>query len=120
MKWESVSKQVSIPEAARYLSVSQDTIRRRIRKGQLPAHREATLRGHVWLVELPEAVTEAADAPADLRQLRQQVQQLQETIAFLREELTARRREVQQLLALLELTQVREPATARRGGEQLP
>ncbi len=47
-------QQVVIAEAAKRLGVAQDTIRRRIRKGDLVAHQETRPQGYIWLVELPE------------------------------------------------------------------
>ena len=47
-------EQVVIAEAAKRLGVAQDTIRRRIRKGDLVAHQETRPQGYIWLVELPE------------------------------------------------------------------
>jgi excisionase family DNA binding protein len=48
-----MTQQVTIPEAARLLSVSLGTIRRCIRRGQLPARTQAAGKGHVWPVDLP-------------------------------------------------------------------
>ena len=43
---------VTIQEAAQYLGVSQDTIRRRIRKEELQARQTPTPQGFRWEVEL--------------------------------------------------------------------
>ena len=60
---------VSLPVAARRLNVSEDTVRRRIHKGELAASQEATAQGFKWSVELADdvpAITTAAtqSAPA--------------------------------------------------------
>ena len=63
---DSVSEieRVSIREAAQRLGVSQDTIRRKIRAGTLPAAKVATPQGFVWLVELAgDAQSVIDDAP---------------------------------------------------------
>ena len=63
---------VSLPEAARRLNVSEDTIRRRIHKGALAASQAPTAQGFKWSVELADdapaittATTESAPAPGD-------------------------------------------------------
>jgi excisionase family DNA binding protein len=57
-------ERVSIREAAQRLGVSQDTIRRRIRAGVLPAAKVETPQGYVWLVELVVEQPEPGDATA--------------------------------------------------------
>ena len=49
-----MSQNVSIDEAARLLGVSQDTVRRRIRNGELEAHQVARPQGYTWRVEFPD------------------------------------------------------------------
>ena len=49
-----MSQNVSIDEAARHLGVSQDTIRRRIRNGELDAHQVERPQGYTWRVEFPD------------------------------------------------------------------
>jgi len=51
---------VGIREAARLLGVSMDTIRRRIDRHDLPAHKDASGR---WLVELDDSLMETAKPP---------------------------------------------------------
>lgn len=46
-------ERVSIKEAAERLGVSQDTIRRRLKHGEIRGEREKTPQGFVWRVELP-------------------------------------------------------------------
>lgn len=57
--------EVTLEQAAIALGVSVDTVRRRIRLGQLTAHRDATGRSLV-------AVSAAPTLPADVERLRQQ------------------------------------------------
>ena len=55
---------VGIREAARLLGVSTDTIRRRIERRDLPAHKDASGR---WLIELDDSlVVPPAPAPAEM------------------------------------------------------
>jgi len=46
--------QVTIGEAAQRLRVSEHTVRRRVRSGELPATQMATPQGYTWRVEIPE------------------------------------------------------------------
>ena len=52
---------VTIQEAAQHLGVSQDTVRRRIRKEELQARQTPTPQGFRWMVEL-EGLEEDAQA----------------------------------------------------------
>jgi len=47
------AERVSIKEAAERLGVSADTVRRRLKRGELAGEREKTPQGFVWRVELP-------------------------------------------------------------------
>jgi hypothetical protein len=57
---------VSIQEAAERLGVSADTVRRRVKRGELQGEREKTPQGFVWRVELPAAET-PPEAPGALQ-----------------------------------------------------
>ncbi len=103
-------ERVSIPEAARRLGVTQDTIRRRIRKGELAAYQEPRPQGYVWLVDVPEEELLSDEPPhPDREEETSEVQLLREMLELLREELKtkdrqleAREREVQELHVLLQ------------------
>jgi DNA-binding transcriptional MerR regulator len=98
-----MTQQATIGEAARRLGVSPDTVRRHIRDGKLPASKQPTSRGLVWLVDLPDDILEpGADAAREIERLHEDVGHWREMALSLRQELTARTSEVQQLLALLE------------------
>lgn len=118
---------VSIQEAARRLGGSQDTIRRRIRRGALQAHQVPTPQGFRWAVELPD-VAQAEPMPpqeqdisaeggldGEAQALRELVDTLQAQVKGQREELEARRREVQELHVLLQ-QQVQQRALPPPGG----
>ena len=118
-------QQVSIDEAARLLGVSQDTIRRRIRNGELKAHQETRPQGYVWRVTLPdeEPESEGQNHVGDtylsselVEALRDTIQRQDDTIAQLRTQLEAkdrqletRAREVQELHVLLQQAQAALP-----------
>jgi hypothetical protein len=113
-------------EAARRLGVSVATIRRRLHSGELQGSQEPTSQGFKWLVEVSELATAGtasksnsqtdskgvSDSVSDLgggmssvSTANGEVGALKETIAILREELEARRREVQELHVLLQHAQ---------------
>ena len=48
-------KEVSITDAAAILKVSVDTVRRRIKQGELKARKVASPHGEIYLVEIPES-----------------------------------------------------------------
>lgn len=77
---------VGIREAAHLLGVSTDTIRRRIERGDLPAHKDA--RGR-WVIEVDESMIAPPPAPAV-------------DVGTQREELIRLRAENQALQALLD------------------
>jgi hypothetical protein len=111
-------ERVSISEAAIRLGVTQDTIRRRIRKGELAASQEPRPQGYVWFVDVPEEELSSEDPPhPDFKEENSDVQLLREMMELLREELKtkdrqleAREREVQELHVLLQQFQMALPA----------
>jgi len=95
-------EKVSIGEAARRLGVSADTIRRRIGKGELLAHKEPTPQGYRWEVELQPNDQAVNSHEGNTEAL---VTALQAQVLAQAEELDARRREVQELHVLLQTAQ---------------
>ena len=115
-----MAQPVTIQEAARQLSVSADTVRRRIRKGALKAFQDQRPQGYQWLVELPAVdpvALQAGGSPAEVRRLEEHNLHLRDALSMAREELAARRREVQQLLTLLQRVQ---PAEVQSAGSLSP
>jgi len=106
-----IVEKVSIGEAARRLGVSTDTIRRRIGKGELLAHREPTPQGYRWEIELGPN-----DQPLNSHEGNNEalVTALQAQVRAQAEELDARRVEVQQLHILLQTAQTALTAPERR------
>ena len=88
---------VSIAEAARLLDVSPDTVRRRLRRGTLTAHKETTAQGFNWLVDLPDELPQDDGDESD-----GEVKALRELVKTLQDDIEARRREVQELHILLQ------------------
>ena len=97
--------QVTISEAAVRLGVSPDTVRRRMRRGELAAVKEPRANGFVWLVEVPEEAEAPASEPASSTVSALEIAHLREVNALLREEVEARRREVSELHVLLQTAQ---------------
>ena len=51
---------VTMGEAAQRLGVSTDTVRRRLRRGELQRQHQPTPLGFIWLVQVPEHTSHAA------------------------------------------------------------
>lgn len=94
MQDDSPATRVKVPEAARILGVSVDTVRRRIRSGALKATRKKTSSGHVWMVELPAGYAPIPLPPvagaSELEALRREISELRRELRELREALQAR------------------------------
>lgn len=107
-------------EAADRLGVSVDTVRRRVKSGQLIGRKEPTASGFRWLIELPDPDPSAAPAApmhggstdsettyaeGETAALRALVTVLERELAQRNAELDARRREVSELHILLQRSQ---------------
>ena len=60
------SEWVPIKEAAERLGISADTVRRRLKRGELTGRQEPTAQGFVWVVELPPLEPGQGEASASL------------------------------------------------------
>jgi len=93
-------QELTITAAAGHLQVSPATIKRRLQKGTLKGRQVPRPQGYTWLIEVDQdqdthpIITGSSDG------VNAPVQELT-MIAWLQEELTARRREVQELHTLL-------------------
>jgi DNA-binding transcriptional MerR regulator len=120
---------MSVIEAAQYLGVSTHTVKRRLKKGELKGEQQATPQGFVWLVEVADDPVEFGSAVADslgatptataewanhyeevIELLKSDLEARDKQLGFLKEELEARRREVQELHVLLQQAQAALPA----------
>ncbi len=95
--------QVTVAEAARILGIPEKTVRRKVRTGELRGAQVHTAQGLRWMVEVPDGTPHQDPHNEDCAALR-------EVIALLKEELEARRREVQELHVLLQASQAALPA----------
>ena len=50
--------QLTIPEAARLLRVSEQTVRRRLRSGELKGSQVSSVGGFAWMVDLPDDLSQ--------------------------------------------------------------
>jgi len=112
---------VTVPEAARRLGVTEDTVKRRLRKGELQGERKARPQGYTWMVELPDeesetdsTVTDTVSSPGDdtvdHRENNGEIRRLEEMVSMLQHQLEVREREVQELHVLLQQAQAALPA----------
>jgi hypothetical protein len=123
---------VTMAEAAKRLGVSVDTIRRKLRRGELQGYQQPRPQGFVWVVELPEGsdnhgITFAetvADISASYPGSKGEICRLEEMVAVLQaqvaaqqkqmeaqqEELIAKNKQIEQLHVLLQQAQAALPA----------
>jgi hypothetical protein len=121
-----VTERVPIKEAVERLGVSADTIKRRMKAGELVGHQKPTAQGYIWLVEVPSRSEEEAaerESPAgallELAILRERlaglerllderasrVEELEESLAAEREAALSEREASAQLRVLLQQAQ---------------
>jgi hypothetical protein len=101
-------QEVTIAEAARCLGMSIDSIRRRIAKGELNAHKVPSPHGEIYMVEIPEDAL-PAETNEEKIDSTATIDAMLKTISVLENELDARRREVQELHVLLQQAQKQLP-----------
>ncbi len=109
---------LTIKEAAERLGISEVTIRRRLRTGQLKGYQESPPTGK-WFIEVSDDEVERGevdayedDDPFELVDaLRGTIKRQDEVIELLKHQLEAREREVQELHVLLQQSQAALPAS---------
>jgi hypothetical protein len=112
---------VSIKEAAHLLGVTEVTIRRRIRNGDLQAHQQERPQGFTWMVEVPDDMpllaSDEVATPEFHKALQDIIRRQDETIAQLHEQLQtkdqqleAKDRQIGELHVLLQQAQAALPA----------
>ena len=114
---------MSVAEAARFLGVSEETVKRRIRRGELSGEQRPRPQGYAWMVDIPEDLhattthhdmttghdntfttqhhvtdhnTGNGSSMREVKRLDQIVTILESQMALNQEELESRRREVQE------------------------
>ncbi len=125
-------EQVTIAEAARRLGVSQDTVKRKLRRGELKGRQQPRPQGFTWIIELEEdglgesvtdAKTEARTGASttartgELHLLEEMVSTLRAQIAGQQEQLTVKDsqletkdHQIEQLHVLVQQAQAALPA----------
>ena len=131
---------VSVAEAAKFLGVSEETVKRRIRRGELVGKQHPRPQGYAWMVEIPDElqatnndthhdintdhddaitpqqlVTGNGSIGGELKRLDQMVVILEKQATLHQEEVESRRREVQELHVLLQQAHAALPAPRERG-----
>mgnify|MGYP001339545524 CR=1 FL=1 len=131
---------VSVAEAAKFLGVSEETVKRRIRRGELVGKQHPRPQGYAWMVEIPnelqatnndthhdintdhddaitpqQLVTGDGSIGGELKRLDQMVVILEKQATLHQEEMESRRREVQELHVLLQQAHAALPAPRERG-----
>ncbi len=123
---------VTMAEAAKRLGVSVDTIRRKLRRGELQGYQQPRPQGFVWIVELSEELDNhgitfaetVADTSASYPGSKGEIYRLEEMVDVLQaqvvaqqkqmeaqqEELTAKNKQIEQLHVLLQQAQAVLPA----------
>jgi predicted DNA-binding transcriptional regulator YafY len=101
---------VSIAEAAERLRLSEQTVRRRVRSGELPGVQLNTPQGFIWMVELSDDLSTDNPDSGEIKALRELIDTLRAQIETLSAELEGRRREAQEFLFLLQQAQAALPA----------
>jgi len=96
--------ELTITAAAEHLQVSTATVKRRLHKGTLKGRQVPRPQGYTWMVEVDQDQDNHPLTTGSAEGINAPVQELT-MITWLQEELSARRREVQELHVLLQTAQ---------------
>jgi hypothetical protein len=109
--------QVAIPEAAQLLRLSEYTVRRRLRTGELTGHQVASPGGFTWMIELPDDLVldtpesgEMAEMRASLARMEAQIMSLEGQLQAKDRQLESKDRQIEQLHVLLQQAQAALPS----------
>jgi hypothetical protein len=90
---------VTMAEAARRLDVTVETVKRRLRRGELQGHKQPRPQGFTWLVEMPEDTGDRDSTPSvtpsDTPTSNAEVHRLEDMISLLQKELDITREELE-------------------------
>jgi excisionase family DNA binding protein len=113
--------EVTIPEAARLLQVSERTIRRRLHTGELQGSRVSNSGGFAWMVEVPEDLPRDSPDSGEkvatatlIARMAAQIEAQQEQLDVKDSQLESKDRQIEQLHVLLQQAQAALP-TPRAG-----
>jgi hypothetical protein len=102
--------QVSIPEASRLLRISENTVRRRLKNGELKGHHVASVGGFAWMIELPDDLVEDPPESGEMTEMRASMARMEAHITSLEGQLQAKDKQIEQLHVLLQQAQAALPA----------
>jgi hypothetical protein len=97
--------QVSIPEASRLLRVSENTVRRRLKSGELKGHHVGSVGGFAWMIELPDDSVQDAPESGEVAEMRASMTRMEAHITLLEGQLQAKDKQIEQLHVLLQQAQ---------------
>jgi hypothetical protein len=101
--------QVSIPEASRLLRVSENTVRRRLKSGELKGHHVASVGGFAWTIELSDDLVQDAPESGEIAEMRASMARMEAHITSLEGQLQAKDKQIEQLHVLLQQAQAALP-----------
>jgi hypothetical protein len=90
---------VTMTEAARRLDVTVETVKRRLRRGELQGQKQPRPQGFTWLIEMPEDTGDLDSTPSvtpsDTPTSNPEVHRLEDMISLLQKELDITREELE-------------------------
>jgi hypothetical protein len=113
---------VTVGEAADWLKVSTQTIKRRLKNGTLKGEQKDTPQGYIWLVDISEAEVDTpilnedisgdtlAAISREMQRLEQMVEILQKELEHRDGQLEVKDKQIEQLHILLQQAQATLPA----------
>jgi hypothetical protein len=90
--------QVSVPEAARLLRVSENTVRRRLRSGELQGNHVASSGGFLWMVEIPDELRVENTDSGEMTAMKALVVHLEAQVSAQQEQLTIKDKQIEHIL----------------------
>ena len=119
---------VRVAEAARRLCVSEDTVKRRLHKGELLGYRQPRPQGFTWLIELPDEPEKIDDADTadtedtsvtttitavEVRRLEESLGMVKLELDLCHQQVKVKDQQIEKLHALLQQSQTLLPALKR-------
>src|SRR5918992_6040817 len=89
---------VSVPEAARLLRVSENTVRRRLRSGELQGNHVASSGGFLWMVEIPDELRVENTDSGEMTAMKALVARLEAQVSAQQEQLSIKDKQIEQIL----------------------
>ena len=89
---------MSVPEAARLLRVSENTVRRRLRSGELQGNHVASSGGFLWMVEIPDELRVENTDSGEMTAMKALVARLEAQVSAQQEQLSIKDKQIEQIL----------------------